>query len=95
MEDIVDTDFLSASISVHESATTLLETVNLVAKHRVIDIGIRHIVEVTAYDDRCLRLSHVHCQHIGLSGTGNHSNGIATVDGIQKRIAMHVDTLVG
>ena len=52
VEDVVDTHFLVASEGVHESAATLLETVDLVAQHRVIDVGVGHIVEVTADDGR-------------------------------------------
>ena len=51
MEDVVDTYLLVASEGAHPSVTTLLKAIYLVAQHRVIDVGVGHIVEVTADDD--------------------------------------------
>ena len=73
MEDIVDTHFLvTATEGVHPSATTLLETVDLVAQHRVINVRVGDIVEVTADDDGNFRLTHVHRQDIGLPGVQSY-----------------------
>ena len=52
VEDVVDAHLLAAAAEgVHEALATLLETVDLVAEHRVVDVGVGHIVEVAADDD--------------------------------------------
>ena len=88
VEDVVDADhLLPAAEGVHEATTALLETVDFITEHGVIDVRVGYVVEVTAYDDGNLSLAHIHCQHVGLSRTGYHADGVVAVDGADQRIS--------
>ena len=50
VEDVVDTHGLSTTEGVHESAAALLESVNHIAQHGVIDKRVGDVVEVAAHD---------------------------------------------
>ena len=91
VEDVVDAYFLLATAEgVHKAATALLETIGLVAQHRVIDVGVGYIVEVTADDDGYFRFTHIHCQHVGLTCTGHHTDGVVAVEGAEQAIALYL-----
>ena len=61
VEDVVDTDHLLTSAEcVHEAASTLFEAVDLVAEHRVVDVGVGDVVEVTTDQDGHFGLAHIH-----------------------------------
>lgn len=95
VHDIVDADWLLATICAHESLATLLETVNhIVAHHRVIYIGVGDIVEVARNDAGQIGIAHLHRHHVGLSGTDNHTEGVVAVDGIDEGIVLYLYTLI-
>ena len=54
VEDVVNTHDFLARIGVHQAFATLLETIDKVTQHGVVDIGIGHVVEVATNNDRVL-----------------------------------------
>ena len=59
VEDIVDAYGFASAVSVHKSTATLFETIYHVAKHCVVDIRVRHVVEVAAENARKIGRAHV------------------------------------
>ena len=91
MEDVVDAHLeLTATHGVHEAFATLLETVDKVAQHGVVDIGIGHIVEVAADNNGDLGVLYLTGYLVSLTGPDGHTASIIAVDGSDDGVVLNM-----
>ena len=77
VEDIVDAYGFATAVSVHKSTATLFETIYHVAKHCVVDIRVRHVVEVAAENARKIAITYFVRHDGSLACPDNHANGLS------------------
>ncbi len=83
VEDVVDADCFTTSEGVHPAGAALLETVDHIAEHGVVDKGVGDIVEVAAEDAGLLGGTLLVGNGNGLSGTEHHAQRVVAKDGIE------------
>ena len=93
VEDVVDADGFTASEGVHPACSALLESVDHIAQHGVVDERVGDVVEVAAQDAGLLGGALLVGNGDGLPSTEHHAQGVVAEDGVEHTTV--ADAVVG
>ena len=93
MEDVVDADGFTSTEGVHPACSALLESVDHIAQHGVVNERVGDVVEVTAENTGFIGGVLLVGNGDSLSGTEHHAQHVVAEDGIEH--AAVADAVVG